>query len=93
MNGVLLDLGLSSDQLEGGAGFSFQRETSLDMRFGDSPLTAADIINTYDEEEIADIIYRFGEEPASRRIARRDRGRPPASDHDRSSQSRRAGRG
>ena len=70
VNGVLLDLGLSSDQLQDAPGFSFQRETPLDMRFGDSPLTADDIVNTYEEEEIADIIYRFGEDPASRRIAR-----------------------
>jgi 16S rRNA (cytosine1402-N4)-methyltransferase len=71
VNGVLFDLGLSSDQLAEGEGFSFQRETPLDMRFGDSPLTAADIVNTWDEADIADVIYRYGEEPASRKIARR----------------------
>lgn len=71
VNGVLMDLGLSSDQLEFGEGFSFQRETPLDMRFGDSGVTAADIVNTSSEEELADIIFRYGEEPASRRIARR----------------------
>lgn len=71
VNGVLMDLGLSSDQLESGAGFSFQRDTPLDMRFGGAGVTAAEIVNTYDESEIADIIYRYGEEPASRRIARR----------------------
>lgn len=71
VNGVLMDLGLSSDQLESGAGFSFQRETPLDMRFGSAGVTAADIVNTYAESEIADLIYKYGEEPASRRIARR----------------------
>lgn len=71
VNGVLMDLGLSSDQLESGAGFSFQRETPLDMRFGDSGETAADLVNSSSEEELANIIFQYGEEPASRRIARR----------------------
>jgi len=71
VNGVLMDLGLSSDQLEAGEGFSFQRETPLDMRFGREGVTAAEIVNTYSEGDLADIIYRYGEEPASRRIARR----------------------
>jgi len=68
---VLFDLGLSSDQLATGAGFSFQREMPLDMRFGREGITAADIVNTYSETNLADLIYRYGEEPASRRIARR----------------------
>jgi 16S rRNA (cytosine1402-N4)-methyltransferase len=71
VNGVLFDLGLSSFQLEEGEGFSFQRDTELDMRFGREGPTAADIVNTYAEQELADLIYRYGEEPASRRIARR----------------------
>mgnify|MGYP001590135060 CR=1 FL=1 len=71
VNGVLMDLGLSSDQLESGAGFSFQREMPLDMRFGGEGITAADIVNTYSESDLADVIYKYGEEPASRRIARR----------------------
>lgn len=71
VNGVLMDLGLSSDQLESGAGFSYRRDTPLDMRFGGSGPTAADIVNTYSESELADLIYRYGEEPQSRRIARR----------------------
>jgi 16S rRNA (cytosine1402-N4)-methyltransferase len=71
VNGVLMDLGLSSDQLEFGEGFSFQRETPLDMRFGREGITAAEIVNTYSESDLADVIYRYGEEPASRRIARR----------------------
>jgi 16S rRNA (cytosine1402-N4)-methyltransferase len=71
VHGVLFDLGLSSLQLAGpGRGFSFQTEAPLDMRFSESQaITAEDIVNTYDERELADIIYRFGEEPASRRIA------------------------
>lgn len=71
VNGVLMDLGLSSFQLEEGAGFSFQRETPLDMRFGAGQLSAADIVNTYSEAELADLIFKWGEDPASRRIARR----------------------
>lgn len=71
VNGVLMDLGLSSDQLETGEGFSFLRETPLDMRFGDTGATAADIVNESTEQELADIIFQYGEEPASRRIARR----------------------
>ncbi|MEX0749802.1 MAG: 16S rRNA (cytosine(1402)-N(4))-methyltransferase RsmH, partial [Dehalococcoidia bacterium] len=71
VNGVLMDLGLSSFQLELGEGFSFQRDTTLDMRFGGEGLTAGDIVNTYSEAELADLIFKYGEEPASRRIARR----------------------
>ncbi|MHB8377925.1 MAG: 16S rRNA (cytosine(1402)-N(4))-methyltransferase RsmH [Dehalococcoidia bacterium] len=71
VNGVLLDLGLSSDQLEEGAGFSFQRETPLDMRFGPEGTSAEEIVNGYSESALADLIYQYGEEPASRRIARR----------------------
>jgi len=71
VNGVLMDLGLSSDQLEEGAGFSFQREAPLDMRFGEGDITAEEIVNTYSEAELADIIFKYGEDPAARRIARR----------------------
>jgi 16S rRNA (cytosine1402-N4)-methyltransferase len=71
VNGVLMDLGLSSDQLEYGEGFSFRREAPLDMRFGGEGVTAADIVNTYSERDLADIIFKYGEEPASRAIARR----------------------
>ncbi|HYM14066.1 MAG TPA: 16S rRNA (cytosine(1402)-N(4))-methyltransferase RsmH [Dehalococcoidia bacterium] len=70
VNGLLMDLGLSSFQLEEGAGFSFQRETVLDMRFGEAGATAEDIVNNYSEAELADLIFKFGEDPASRRIAR-----------------------
>jgi 16S rRNA (cytosine1402-N4)-methyltransferase len=70
VNGVLMDLGLSSFQLEEGEGFSFQRETPLDMRFGDTAVTAEEIVNTYSEADVADLIFKYGEDPASRRIAR-----------------------
>lgn len=70
VNGVLMDLGLSSYQLEEGEGFSFRRETALDMRFGAEGLTAAEIVNTYSEADLADLIFQYGEDPASRRIAR-----------------------
>jgi 16S rRNA (cytosine1402-N4)-methyltransferase len=71
-NGILFDLGLSSLQLEDGdRGFSFQQEGPLDMRFSpDQKLTAAEIVNSFPEFKIAQIIWTYGEEPHSRRIAR-----------------------
>ena len=71
VNGVLMDLGLSSDQLEAQAGFSFREDAPLDMRFSGEGVTAAEIVNTYSEGDLADIIFQLGGEPASRRIARR----------------------
>ena len=71
VNGILMDLGLSSFQLAEGEGFSFRQDTPLDMRFGGDGITAEDIVNTYSEADLADLIYRYGEDPASRRIARR----------------------
>ncbi|MFC2036047.1 16S rRNA (cytosine(1402)-N(4))-methyltransferase RsmH [Chloroflexota bacterium] len=73
VHGILLDLGLSSLQLNGdGRGFSFQREAPLDMRLGpNQERTAADIVNTYSEVELAHLIKTYGEEGYSRRIARR----------------------
>ncbi|MCH8847607.1 MAG: 16S rRNA (cytosine(1402)-N(4))-methyltransferase RsmH [Chloroflexi bacterium] len=71
-DGVLFDLGISSRQLDAEErGFSFRRPGPLDMRFtpGEGP-SAADLVNTLGESELADLIYRFGEEPRSRRIAR-----------------------
>ncbi len=70
-DGIILDLGLSSMQLGDAArGFSFQSDGALDMRFNpDEPTTAADLVNSLDEKELADLIYEFGEERASRRIA------------------------
>jgi 16S rRNA (cytosine1402-N4)-methyltransferase len=72
VDGVLLDLGLSSRQLENPErGFSFQTEGPLDMRFSPAQTqTAADLINNLDEHELADLFWRFGEERNSRRIAR-----------------------
>ncbi len=71
-HGILLDLGISSVQLDDPArGFSFQAEGPLDMRMDrTSPTTAADLVNGMRERELADLIYEYGEEPASRRIAR-----------------------
>jgi 16S rRNA (cytosine1402-N4)-methyltransferase len=70
--GVLLDLGVSSLQLDAPErGFSFQREGPLDMRMDpDGPRSAADLVNGLPERELADLIFRYGEERASRRIAR-----------------------
>jgi len=71
VHGILFDLGISSMQLADERGFSFQVEAPLDMRFNPGQvLTAGDIVNHYAEQDLADVIWRFGEEPASRRIAR-----------------------
>jgi 16S rRNA (cytosine1402-N4)-methyltransferase len=71
VDGVLLDLGVSSPQLdEASRGFSFQKDGPLDMRMGDEPHTAAELIADTDEAELADILHTFGEEPFARRIAR-----------------------
>lgn len=73
VHGILFDLGLSSLQLnDNGRGFSFQHDASLDMRFNPGQeLTAADIVNTYSETELAHLIRTYGEEGYSRPIARR----------------------
>jgi 16S rRNA (cytosine1402-N4)-methyltransferase len=72
VDGALTDMGMSSYQLSAeGRGFSFQREDPLDMRMDvTSGPTAADLLRSAKEEDIADAIYRFGEERFSRRIAR-----------------------
>lgn len=71
LDGVVLDLGVSSMQLDvADRGFSFMRDGPLDMRMSQQGQSAADICNTADEGELADIIYLYGEERASRRIAR-----------------------
>ena len=68
--GIVLDIGVSSMQIDDAArGFSFRHDAPLDMRMGGTGRTAADILAEASEEEIANIIYRFGEERASRRIA------------------------
>lgn len=72
VDGVVIDLGLSSRQLEAsGRGFSFRRDEPLDMRFDpDGGQTAADILARAEEEELADLLYGYGEERRSRRVAR-----------------------
>jgi len=72
-DGVLADLGVSSMQLDlGERGFSFRARGPLDMRMDrDAEETAADIVNTAEEKELADLLYQYGEERDSRRIARR----------------------
>jgi 16S rRNA (cytosine1402-N4)-methyltransferase len=71
VDGVTLDIGVSSMQLDRPErGFSFQGDGPLDMRMGQDGESAADFLNNAPEEEIADVIYRYGEEPKSRRIAR-----------------------
>lgn len=74
-NGILLDLGYSSDQLESsGRGLSFQKDEPLQMtlkkNLSGADFTAADIVNSWDEEDIANVIYAYGEERFARRIAR-----------------------
>lgn len=70
IDGLLLDLGVSSFQLDTAKrGFSFHKDAPLDMRMSKSGLSAYDVVNNYDERQLADIIYRYGEEKFSRRIA------------------------
>lgn len=70
---VLADLGFSSTQMEDAdRGFSFRLDGPLDMRYDPGgPTTAAEIINTFSEEELADLIFEYGEEPYARKIARK----------------------
>jgi len=71
VDGVTLDIGVSSMQLDRAErGFSFQADGPLDMRMSQEGESAADFLNTADEAAIADVIYTYGEEPKSRRIAR-----------------------
>ena len=71
VDGVTLDIGVSSMQLDQAErGFSFQADGPLDMRMGREGQSAADFLNRADEAEIADVIYHYGDEPKSRRIAR-----------------------
>ncbi len=72
-NAVLMDLGISAFHYEGRErGFSFRRNEKLDMRLeADGQESAADLVNTLNEEDLANLIYRYGEERYSRRIARR----------------------
>jgi len=70
-DGILADIGVSSMMLDDPQrGFSFMREGPLDMRMDlDQPLTAAEVVNTYSEKEIANILFNLGEERRSRQIA------------------------
>ncbi|MGD9295068.1 MAG: 16S rRNA (cytosine(1402)-N(4))-methyltransferase RsmH, partial [Roseobacter sp.] len=71
LDGVVLDLGVSSMQLDlSERGFSFLRDGPLDMRMSQEGRSAADIVNSASEEAIANILFHYGEERASRRIAR-----------------------
>ncbi|MHA1539886.1 MAG: 16S rRNA (cytosine(1402)-N(4))-methyltransferase RsmH [Alphaproteobacteria bacterium] len=71
LDGIVFDLGVSSPQLdEAERGFSFKRDGVLDMRMSQDGQTAADLVNSLPEEELANIIYLYGEERLSRRIAR-----------------------
>lgn len=72
VDGILLDLGVSTLQLRfEGRGFSFLKNEPIDMRMDKSQeLTAADIVNKYSEKELADILWRYGEERLSRKIAK-----------------------
>lgn len=81
LDGIVLDLGVSSMQLDQAErGFSFMRDGPLDMRMAQEGQSAADIINEAQEADLADILFTYGEERASRRIARKivqDRDRDP----------------
>ena len=71
LDGVVLDIGVSSMQIDQAErGFSFMKDGPLDMRMSQEGRSAADIVNTADEDELADILFHYGEERASRRIAR-----------------------
>ncbi len=71
VDGVMLDIGVSSMQLDdAGRGFSFMHDGPLDMRMEQSGTTAADVVNTLSEEELADILFSYGEERKARPLAR-----------------------
>ncbi|MDQ0192584.1 16S rRNA (cytosine(1402)-N(4))-methyltransferase RsmH [Paenibacillus wynnii] len=73
VDGILFDLGVSSPQFDqGDRGFSYNHDAPLDMRMDQTALlTAADIVNTWSEQEIARVLFQYGEEKFSRRIAKR----------------------
>jgi 16S rRNA (cytosine1402-N4)-methyltransferase len=71
VDGVTMDIGVSSMQLDRpGRGFSFQADGPLDMRMSQAGQTAAEFVNEADEEEIADVLYQYGDETRSRRVAK-----------------------
>ena len=72
VDGVVFDIGVSSMQLDDAKrGFSYLKEARLDMRMSQSGLSAYDVVNSFSEEELADILYQFGEEKKSRQIAKK----------------------
>lgn len=72
VDGIVLDLGVSSMQIDQAErGFSFRKQGPLDMRMSGSGFSAADIVNTASEKDLADIIFTYGEERAARKIARK----------------------
>ncbi|WP_082745985.1 16S rRNA (cytosine(1402)-N(4))-methyltransferase RsmH [Sphingomonas sp. CCH5-D11] len=71
VDGITMDIGVSSMHLDQAArGFSFQQDGPLDMRMSQEGESAADFLNNADEADIADVLWRYGEEPKSRRVAR-----------------------
>jgi 16S rRNA (cytosine1402-N4)-methyltransferase len=72
VDGIMLDIGVSSMQLDNSErGFSFMHNANLDMRMSQDGVDAYHVINNFEEQELADIIYKYGEEHCSRRIARK----------------------
>ena len=72
IDGIVFDLGISSMQIDQAErGFSFQKQARLDMRMSQNGIDAWTVVNTFKEEDLADIIYYYGEERFSRRIAKR----------------------
>ena len=72
LDGIVFDLGVSSMQIDNKErGFSFQNEGKLDMRMSQTGLSAEEIVNDYSESDIADIIFQYGDEIKSRRIAKK----------------------
>lgn len=72
VDGIVFDLGVSSMQIDNAErGFSFNKDARLDMRMSQSGVDAWEVVNKFSEEDLADIIYYYGEEPFSRRIARK----------------------
>ena len=72
LDGIVLDIGVSSMQIDqADRGFSFMKDGPLDMRMSQSGMSAADIVNSVDEDVLSDLIYLYGEDRASRRIARK----------------------